>query len=214
MKKQFGLAVSAAIPVAFAFAAPAQAATTIGGYNFDDNAFVDTLVGSFGNYTVVGGTLSSVLTDTDAGTYAYSFDGGAFLDLAFTDNVAINGAGNDLVLFEMGNVLDGWNVTIGGVTLPFLPVDTGFDEAGFNLDAAAFDLTAFGIAPGGEVSSLRLSFAPAATVASTSLVGALNSAPVGGAVPEPATWAMMILGFGAIGGMLRRSRRREVAMAA
>jgi len=25
-------------------------------------------------------------------------------------------------------------------------------------------------------------------------------------VPEPATWTMLILGFGAIGGMLRRSR--------
>lgn len=29
------------------------------------------------------------------------------------------------------------------------------------------------------------------------------------AVPEPATWTMLILGFGAIGGMLRRSRDYE-----
>lgn len=29
-----------------------------------------------------------------------------------------------------------------------------------------------------------------------------------GAVPEPATWALMILGFGAIGGAMRRSRTR------
>ena len=28
------------------------------------------------------------------------------------------------------------------------------------------------------------------------------------AVPEPATWAMMILGFGAVGTMVRTSRRR------
>jgi hypothetical protein len=28
-----------------------------------------------------------------------------------------------------------------------------------------------------------------------------------GAVPEPATWAMMVLGFGAMGGYIRRSRR-------
>jgi hypothetical protein len=33
-----------------------------------------------------------------------------------------------------------------------------------------------------------------------------------GAVPEPATWAMMILGFGMIGGTLR-SRRRKLAFA-
>lgn len=33
-----------------------------------------------------------------------------------------------------------------------------------------------------------------------------------GAVPEPATWALMILGFGAIGGALRGSRRRPTAL--
>ena len=33
------------------------------------------------------------------------------------------------------------------------------------------------------------------------------------AVPEPATWTMMLLGFGSIGLMLRRSRRRTVMTA-
>lgn len=34
------------------------------------------------------------------------------------------------------------------------------------------------------------------------------------AVPEPATWAMMIIGFGAVGSMVRTSRRRSAALAA
>ncbi len=34
------------------------------------------------------------------------------------------------------------------------------------------------------------------------------------AVPEPATWAMMIVGFGAVGSMVRASRRRNVVSAA
>lgn len=32
------------------------------------------------------------------------------------------------------------------------------------------------------------------------------------AVPEPATWAMMIIGFGAVGSMVRTSRRRNAAV--
>ena len=31
-------------------------------------------------------------------------------------------------------------------------------------------------------------------------------------VPEPATWAMMIMGFGAVGGMARSARRRQAAV--
>ncbi len=35
----------------------------------------------------------------------------------------------------------------------------------------------------------------------------------GGGVPEPATWAMMILGFGMAGGALRTTRRKAAAIA-
>jgi hypothetical protein len=34
------------------------------------------------------------------------------------------------------------------------------------------------------------------------------------AIPEPATWAMMIMGFGGVGGLLRSRRRREAMLAA
>jgi hypothetical protein len=34
--------------------------------------------------------------------------------------------------------------------------------------------------------------------------GNISFAPAGGAIPEPATWALMILGFGLVGGMMRR----------
>ena len=37
--------------------------------------------------------------------------------------------------------------------------------------------------------------------------------PTSGAVPEPATWAMMVLGFGALGGAMRRKRRQTVRYA-
>ncbi len=34
-----------------------------------------------------------------------------------------------------------------------------------------------------------------------------------GAVPEPATWAMLLVGFGLVGGAMRSDRRRKVALA-
>ena len=37
---------------------------------------------------------------------------------------------------------------------------------------------------------------------------------LGGGVPEPATWAMMLVGFGAIGATLRGSRRRAAMVKA
>jgi PEP-CTERM motif len=36
---------------------------------------------------------------------------------------------------------------------------------------------------------------------------------VGGAVPEPTTWAMLLAGFGIVGGALRRRRRQALAIA-
>lgn len=40
-----------------------------------------------------------------------------------------------------------------------------------------------------------------------------NFQPIGAAVPEPASWAMMIGGFGMVGGSLRRRRRINLATA-
>ncbi len=199
-----------ACAASFAFATPALADVNVGGFTFADNAFVDALTGSSGSYSTVGGSLSDVLTDIDEATFAFSFDDGAFLDLAFTDNFAVNGTGTDIVLFELGNVEDSWNVTINGITLLIASFDTGFDAGGFNLDAGLVDLTDFGIASGASISSLRLSFNPMGTVASTSLVGALNSI---NAIPEPATWAMMIGGFGMLGAAARRRTRARITYA-
>ena len=38
-----------------------------------------------------------------------------------------------------------------------------------------------------------------------------NAAPGGGTVPEPASWALMVLGFGALGAALRRRARPQTA---
>lgn len=201
--------LAGAVCAAAIFAATeANATITIGGYTFDDNAFVDVVTGSSGTFKLVGGnTIASVILDNNVNTYLSSRDPGAYLDLGFTDNVVVNGAGDDLVLFELGWP-DTWLVTINGITQTVASSFTGqmvpVYSMTYGLNAAAIDLTSFGVASGGTIDSLRLSFVlTPETQSTTALVGAINSA----SVPEPATWAMMIGGFGLVGASLRRQRR-------
>lgn len=155
--------------------------------------------------------MGSVLTDTDAATWAYSYDAGASVTLAWSSVVAVNGPGADIVLFELG-VPDAWNVTINGVTNYALSAATGESAGGFSLNAAAIDLSDFGVAAGGSVSQLYLTFQSGpntSTITSTSLVGALD---VGGGtppVPELSTWMMLALGFAGVGYAGLRSSRRQ-----
>ncbi|WP_294942013.1 PEPxxWA-CTERM sorting domain-containing protein [Tardiphaga sp.] len=65
-------------------------------------------------------------------------------------------------------------------------------------------------AVGGEAIT-NVYFAASAPTTSISLLKQvrISQTAVTSAVPEPATWAMMLLGFGAMGASLRRSRRRS-----
>ena len=106
-------------------------AATVAGITFDDNAYVDVLLGSSGSYADQGNNvidttqLAVALTDTDAGTGAWSYtDANAYVQLGFTDNLLVNGLGDDLVLFELGSpdffdVTFEVSVVIGDVTLAY-----------------------------------------------------------------------------------------------
>ena len=51
------------------------------------------------------------------------------------------------------------------------------------------------------------------TISQTGVTGAIGGGPLAGGVPEPATWAMMILGFAMVGTGLRLRRRSEATPA-
>jgi hypothetical protein len=66
----------------------------------------------------------------------------------------------------------------------------------------------FGVTGGSTITNLRFVTNPTTTTVDTiKQVRILTSA-----VPEPATWALMLLGFGGIGMTMRRSRRRSGAL--
>jgi hypothetical protein len=180
-------------------AGSASADVTVGGFTFADNAFVDTLFGSSGGWSTASGNLASDITDIDAGTYAFSFETSAFLEVRFIDNIAMNLAGADLVIFEVGTP-DIFDVEINGVRNQYLSVDTGESAGGFALNGLAIDLSDFGVANGDFITDVRLwggNMEPNnGTVASYSLVGALN--------PVPAPASMALLGLGALVARRRR----------
>lgn len=126
MRANKAVAAALAAGIGVAAAPDARAAVTIGGLIFDDNAFADVLIRSSGTFSTAGGTLAQALTDIDAGTSAFSFTQGAFVELGFTDNVVVNGPGADLALFELG-FDDTVTVSIGGTILSYRATPDGWN---------------------------------------------------------------------------------------
>ena len=131
-----------------------------------------------------------VFTD---GTADAELLGRAVVDIAFVDNIVVNRAGPDLIVFESGQPEAFAVVVVDPVTRvftaprTFTPVPTGsVDGCGFQLNAAQIDLTDFGIEPGAARSQIRMdnlgSQAGCCGGADLSDVFALNSSPP---VPEP-----------------------------
>jgi hypothetical protein len=144
-------------------------------------------------------TLAGPINPATAGLYVIGVNTGTGVaapfadigqpDVRFNQVIAVLKSGTATVFGSAGPTLtatiDGANFSLS-VPLSRLPATVaGFapEDYGFNL----WPRTALGPNP------LISDFAP-------------NNAMLAAAVPEPATWALMILGFGAAGGALRRRR--------
>ena len=212
MKAAF-LAASAAMLMA----GSAQASTTIARFTFTSSA--TSLIQASGAWTsFTGAPLATAVTDSDLISSVFSFDPNAFLRIGFANGI-LNGAGNDFVVFTIGNfapgIADPVPVTINGVTIVLPPSPTTsfvFGPGRGQLNAAAFDLTDFGLASGASISEIRISGSTSPLAPIMPFFGVLNTG-TGAVVPEPSTWMLMIMGFGLIAQQLRR-RHRGVAQVA
>lgn len=124
------------------------------------------------------------LTDNySAGTIALPMAGTGYHNLLVTSTAT-----------QSNVYLDGQTAVFTGLSL-FAPINAGdFTRLGTQFGS-------FNEYYGGNLDTVRI-FGGIATYAEASV------ADTSGAVPEPATWAMMVAGFGAIGGAMRRRKAR------
>ncbi|MEM6374077.1 MAG: VPLPA-CTERM sorting domain-containing protein [Pseudomonadota bacterium] len=169
---------------------------------------------------------AEIVSTSSGGIPASSPEGGADGDLAtatnlnnsvveisFTDNVLINGQGNDLVIFQNtnNNVIQlsaETTFTTLGVQSPvqFIRANEPNNTSGFQIGVFEFDLSDLGFAPGAEVTD-GLFLRRASVFGTVWDVAALNSrsvvSPPVNPVPLPAGLPLLLVGLGALG-MLRR----------
>lgn len=163
--------------------------------------------GTFAGWTQFGNTgFTSVCTGTcaNSGTYGASFGPvGSTGGISQSLNTAV--AGNYTVSFALQN--------LGNPSNSF----TAFFDANpllltFN-DSTAFQYFTFNFNRTATTSPSLLSFTFQQDPSFWNLDNVSVQGPVGSPVPEPATWAMMLVGFGAAGYSLRRRRRMTLQAA-
>ena len=211
-KSTLALAAFAALSAA----APAEAATTLINENFTSGLGVFTATGqvginngngyigccqttgtaanmsnnfvAFGSNNLASGTITSPTFDLLAGeTYTLTFDAGALGQLGLSEMLTVT-LGPAFVSFQLFTN-DNLDTTFGPYTV-ILTVP--------NTQTATLSFTSSG---GTNIDSIIDNVALFTTA----------DLPVLSGVPEPASWAMMLLGFGAIGFAVRR--RKVAALA-
>lgn len=132
----------------------------------------------------------ATITET-LGAFEHTFD--FTLDLTSLTNITVG-------TIQLGaKDIDFSSITLDGFAL----TQVGFDPAGEN-----WELLGTALGAGAHTITVKGSVIGFGSTPGATYTGSLNIA----AIPEPATWGLMILGFGSAGAMLR-SRRRATALA-
>lgn len=124
---------------------------------------------------------------------------GSFVTVGFTDETVIDGAGDDIFIGEVGPNGERADVFVSNDFINFTLLGTALDSG-----VTAFDLASIGFAlPVRAIKIVGLDNLGASPGFDVAFIRVLPGS-IGPAVPEPATWAMLIAGFGMVGAVRRR----------
>jgi hypothetical protein len=164
-------------------------------------------VGYYGN-NLLTGTTGSATTATEQ----------TYINLLLSGPATTSGPGytppytidTDTVLAAISSVSG--NVSGSPFTFDFSPLDmSGWTVFGAHFgnfpDSNATDVTAFWLVDVGTGPTSTITISDGKGLSNAQIFG--TGIP---AVPEPATWAMMLLGFAGVGVAMRRSRKRKPAL--
>jgi hypothetical protein len=150
---------------------------------------------------------------TQASCSFVSLGAGGTLILRFTDNVLTgsDSSADDLWIFEIGPDVEDTtvDVSVDGLTWLSVGAVTG-STRGIDIDAFGYDSSfAFSFVRLIDVYNEGQQGNGGSVGADIDAVGAISTRRiiVDNGIPEPGTWALMLLGFGALGTVLRRSNR-------
>jgi len=189
--KAFSILAGAAL--LFATPAAAQELVTNGGFE----------TGTFSGFTQFGNT---GFTSVD-GSSASSGSFGAF----FGPVGSVGGIQQSIVTVAGQSFLISFDLSNDGGTPNFFDVDFGSSQLFSATNSGSFGFTNFSTTAIATGASTNLSFAFQQNPAFFRLDN-ISVTAVRGAVPEPSTWAMMLIGFGAVGAGLRRQKVRQRAL--
>ena len=201
------------------FASPAAASTTLTFEGIPNQ----TPVGAFYGPDYIFSPATLAIIDSDAG------GGGNFANEPSPNTIMFFLDANNAILNVTNGFTDGFSFFYSSSTAATINVYDGLNGTGNIL--ASFNRTAQGFNNcAGDPTGAFCNWSPvgvnfAGTAYSINFGGTANqtgydnitfgsATPGGGAVPEPATWAMMLLGFGGIGVAMRRRRKEGLAQIA
>jgi hypothetical protein len=162
-------------------------------------------------------TYTTPIDKSSPAFFAHMAIGDGFSCCGQQSNISVNGslmttaAGNNDSSVE--SAANGNLITVGNINGPFTGGTPGFPQTGYTADHEAYDLAPF--VNTGD-SSILINTVNASLDDNIFLIvlnTSGNATVISSGVPEPSTWAMMILGFAALG-LFSYRRKNHVRLAA